>query len=272
MSNAIIGFGVYQILKRGDRTGGRGRTLRRLSAHRITAAGYGNEEPVGQAVTKVASRATTCSSRRSSGSNLLAMKPRRTQAFEQSLVALGWTYVDLYLIHQPLGDYYSESRAMEASIRTVAPERSESATSIRTDWSICRAQRSHRGREPDPDQSVLSTTADHDVMTQLGVQLESWGPFAEGRNNLFSDPVLTESVRPRQVRGSGCFALDDSARRRGDPEVGSSREDRQNFDVFDFELAADEMERIAALDKGVTQFFDHRDAEMVNWLNGRWDK
>ena len=107
-------------------------------------------------------------------------------------------------------------------------------------------------------------------MRDLGVQIESWGPFAEGRNNLFIDPVLTEigqahgkSVAQLVVRWliqRGVVVIPKSVR----PERMV-----QNLDVFDFALTDEEMTRIAGMDLGTSQFFDHRDPDMVRHLGSR---
>jgi len=107
-------------------------------------------------------------------------------------------------------------------------------------------------------------------MRDRGVQIESWGPFAEGRNNLFTDPTLTEigsshsksvaQIVLRWLVQRGVVAVQKSVR----PERM-----RENIEVFDFELTADEMTRIGPMDRGESLFFDHRDPAMVSWLNER---
>jgi 2,5-diketo-D-gluconate reductase A len=103
------------------------------------------------------------------------------------------------------------------------------------------------------------------LMGERGVQLESWGPFAEGRNNLFSDPTLSQigagygksvaQVVLRWLIQREVVAIPKSVRRERMTE---------NFDVFDFQLTDEEMGRIAAMDTGASLFFDHRDPEMVS--------
>ena len=112
--------------------------------------------------------------------------------------------------------------------------------------------------------------ADQELMRERGVQIESWGPFAEGRNDLFSDPTLAEigasheksvaQVVLRWLIQRDVVVIPKSAR----PERM-----RENFDVFDFELSAEETERIAALDTGASLFLDHRDPQIVSLLGNR---
>jgi 2,5-diketo-D-gluconate reductase A len=109
--------------------------------------------------------------------------------------------------------------------------------------------------------------ADQDLMRERGVQIESWGPFAEGRNNLFSDPLLSEigGVHGRSVAQ---VVLRWLIQRDVVVIPKSVRRERmaENFDVFDFELTDDEMTRIAGMDTGASLFFDHRDPAMVSRL------
>ena len=107
-------------------------------------------------------------------------------------------------------------------------------------------------------------------MREHGIQIESWGPFAEGRNDLFTNPLLSEigaahgksvgQVVLRWLVQRGVIVIPKSVR----PERM-----RENIDIFDFELSDDEMTRIASLDTGATLFFDHRDPAMVSRLNSR---
>ena len=102
-----------------------------------------------------------------------------------------------------------------------------------------------------------------------GVQIESWGPFAEGRNNLFSNPVLS-AVATKYQRSIAQIVLRWLLQRGVVAIPKSVRPERmaENFDIFSFELDADEMAAIAALDTGKSVFFDHRDPAVVKWLGG----
>lgn len=107
-------------------------------------------------------------------------------------------------------------------------------------------------------------------MRDRGVQIESWGPFAEGKNDLFSNPTLAEigavhgksvaQVVLRWLIQRGVVVVQKSVR----PERM-----RENIDVFDYELTDDEMERIASMDRGDSLFFDHRDPQVVSWMATR---
>jgi 2,5-diketo-D-gluconate reductase A len=111
--------------------------------------------------------------------------------------------------------------------------------------------------------------AEQQLMRERGVQTESWGPFAEGRNNLFSDPTLSEigAVHGKsvaQVVLRWLIQRDVVVQKSVRPERM-----RENIDVFDFELTDDEMARVATMDRGESLFFDHRDPAMVSQLGSR---
>ena len=109
--------------------------------------------------------------------------------------------------------------------------------------------------------------ADQDLMRERGVQIESWGPFAEGRNNLFSDPLLS-GIGGAHGKSVAQVVLRWLIQRDVVVIPKSVRRERmaENFDVFDFELTDDEMTRIAGMDTGASLFFDHRDPAMVSRL------
>ena len=103
------------------------------------------------------------------------------------------------------------------------------------------------------------------LMGERGVQLESWGPFAEGRNNLFSDPTLSQ-IGAGYGKSVAQVVLRWLIQRQVAANPKSVRPERmaENFEVFDFQLTDEEMGRIAAMDTGASLFFDHRDPEMVS--------
>ena len=112
-------------------------------------------------------------------------------------------------------------------------------------------------------------TADQELMREHGVQIESWGPFAEGQNNIFSDPVLSE-IGAAHGKSVAQVVLLWLVQREVVVIPKSVRPDRmaENLDIFDFELSEGQMARITAMDTGASLFFDHRDPAMVSTLAG----
>jgi 2,5-diketo-D-gluconate reductase A len=191
----ILGFGVYQIPP--DET--QAAVEAALTAgyrHLDTAAAYGNEEAVGAAV-----RASGIAREELFVTTKLwvqhaptgSVEDETRRAFESSLTRLGLDYVDLYLIHQPLGDYYSEWRAMQ-ELNKEGLARAIGVSNFHSDRLVDLSD--HNEIVPAVNQIEThpfhQRAADQELMRERGVQIESWGPFAEGRNNLFTDPLLSE--------------------------------------------------------------------------------
>ena len=107
-------------------------------------------------------------------------------------------------------------------------------------------------------------------MRERGVQIESWGPFAEGKNDLFTNSTLT-AIGQAHGKTVGQVVLRWLTQRQVVVIPKSVRPERmaENLDVFDFSLTDKEMAQVATLDTGGSLFFDHRDPAMVSWLNGR---
>jgi 2,5-diketo-D-gluconate reductase A len=262
----MLGFGVFQIPP--DQTE-QTVTDALAAGYRSldTAAAYNNEEAVGRAIA-------------ASGiprdelfvtTKLWVQDPgegNTKRAFEASLRRLGLDYVDLYLIHQPYGDYYSEWRAMQ-EIHREGLARAIGVANFYPDRLVDLID--HNEITPAVNQvechPFFQRAADQELMRERGVQTESWGPFAEARNSLFSDPTLSEigsahgksvaQVVLRWLIQRNVVVIPKSVR----PERM-----RENIDVFDFELTDDELARIAAMDTGESLFFDHRDPAMVGRL------
>jgi 2,5-diketo-D-gluconate reductase A len=264
----ILGFGVYQIPAEQTEqavTDALAAGYRSLD----TAAAYGNEEAVGRAIQESGIPrnelfVTT---------KLWIQDPgerNARRAFETSLQRLGLDYLDLYLIHQPLGDYYSFWRAMQELYRE-GLAKAIGVSNFYPDRLVDLIDHS----EVTPAVNQIEThpffqrAAEQELMRERGVQIESWGPFAEGRNNLFSDPMLTE-IGAAHGKSVAQVVLRWLIQRDVVVIPKSVRVDRmrENIDVFDFELGHDEMTRIAGLDTGASLFFDHRDPAMVSRLGG----
>lgn len=262
----IVGFGVYQIPE--DQTE-QAVTDALATGYRSldTAAAYGNEEAVGRAIAKSGIPrgelfVTT---------KLWVQDPgeeNTRRAFGKSLKRLGLDYLDLYLIHQPFGDYYSEWRAME-DLNKEGLTRAIGVSNFYPDRLIDLVN----NNEITPAVNQIEThpffqRRDYQaLMGQKGVQIESWGPLAEGRNNLFTDATLAAigeghgksipQVVLRWLIQRGVVVIPKSVR---------IERMEQNFDVFDFELTDDQMALISGLDTGATVFFDHRDHEFADRL------
>ena len=192
-------------------------------------------------------------------------------SIEESLRKLATDYIDLLLIHQPFGDYYGAWRAMEALLAE-GHVRAIGVSNFYPDRLVDLILHS----EVTPQVNQIEThpffqRADYQrLMADRGVQIEAWGPFAEGKNGLFTNPVLS-GIAEAHGKSVGQVVLHWLTQRGVVVIPKTVRAERmaENIDVFDFELSDDEMAAIAILDTGASQFFDHRDPAMVKWLTGR---
>lgn len=190
------------------------------------------------------------------------------RAFAESLERLQLDYLDLYLIHQPFGDVYGSWRAMEELYRE-GKIRAIGVSNFQPDRLVDLIL--HNEVVPAVNQvethPFCQQTEAAAVMAAEGVQIESWAPFAEGRNNLFGNEVLVSlaakyrksvaQVVLRWLIQRGVIVIPKSVR----PERMA-----ENIDVFDFCLAPEDMNLIATLDTERSCFLSHRDLETVKWL------
>jgi 2,5-diketo-D-gluconate reductase A len=178
--------------------------------------------------------------------------------------------VDLYLIHQPLGDYYSEWRAMQY-LNKEGLARAIGVSNFHSDRLVDLID--HNEIVPAVNQIEThpfhQRSAEQDLMRERGVQIESWGPFAEGRNNLFTDPLLSD-IAQAHGKSVAQVVLRWLIQRSVVVIPKSVRPERmaENFEVFDFALSEEQMGKIAGLDTDESLFFDHRDPAMVSRLGG----
>ncbi|MCD9153032.1 aldo/keto reductase [Aeromicrobium duanguangcaii] len=263
-----LGFGVFQIPPE-DTQRVVADALAAGYRHLDTAAAYANEEAVGRAIAASGIPredlfvTTKLWIQQRSGEDVVKA------AFEGSMERLGLERLDLYLIHQPFGDYYSAWRAMQDLYREGAI-RAIGVSNFYPDRLVDLIAHS----EVTPAVNQIEThpffqRAEYQqLMAEHGVQIESWGPLAEGKNDIFGQPVLTgiadahgksvAQVVLRWLIQRGAVAIPKSVR----PERMA-----ENLDIFDFELTDGEMDQIATLDTGSSVIVDHHDPELVRRLN-----
>jgi len=266
----ILGFGVFQV-KDLDECERSVRNAIEVGYRLIdTAQSYGNEEAVGKAIKSsgVPREELFITTKVWIQSNGYEGTKR---AFENSLKRLQLDYIDLYLIHQPLGDVYGEWRTMQ-DLYKEGKARAIGVSNFQPDRLIDLII--HNEIVPAVDQ--IETHPFHQqsevqkFLQENNVQIESWGPFAEGKNNIFHNELLFSigkkynksiaQVILRWLTQRGIVAIPKSVRRERMEE---------NFNIFDFELSEEDMGTIKTLDTKSNSFFDHRDPAMVKWLGER---
>jgi len=266
----ILGFGVFQVT---DAEVCERSVYEAVQAgYRLidTAASYLNEEAVGRAI-------------KSGGvprDDLFVTTKLWIQdagyestkkAFEKSLKRLQLDYLDLYLIHQPYGDVYGSWRAMEELYREgriraigVSNFQSDRIMDLIVHNEVVPAVNQI---ETHPFNQQIETQK---LLQENNVQIESWGPFAEGKNNIFQNELLLSIAG--KYRKTVAQVILRWLTQRGVVVIPKSvRKERivENFNIFDFELSSEDMDAIKALDTKLSSFFDHRDPAMVKWLGTR---
>ncbi|MGW3741646.1 aldo/keto reductase [Streptomyces sp. NPDC005146] len=266
----IVGFGVYQIPPEETEQA----VSEALAAgYRLldTAASYGNEEAVGRAIKNSGIPREELFVTTKLYVQDAPAQENTKRAFETSLARLGLDYVDLYLMHQPYGDVYAQWRAME-DLNRDGHAKAIGVANFYPD----RLLDLIINNDVSPAVNQIEThpffqRADYqELMREYGVQLQAWGGFAQGKNGLFTNPVLSK-IAQTHGKSVGQVVLRWAIQRGVASIPKSVRPVRmaENLDVFDFELTDAEMASIAALDTGATLFFDHHDTEIVKWLSAR---
>ena len=263
----ILGFGVYQIpdLEECERV-----VLEAIEVgYRSidTAQVYGNEEAVGNAIKKSGvDRKEFFVTTKVWISNSGYEKAKAS--IEESLKKLQTDYIDLLLIHQPFGDYYGTYRAMEeyykaGKLRAIGvsnfyPDRFVDIVNFVEIKPMINQVETHVF-----NQQIIP----QEIMKEYGTQIESWGPFAEGKNNLFTNETLVE-IGKKYDKTAAQVALRYLIQRNIVVIPKTVKKDRmiQNFSVFDFELSEDDMKEILKLDKKESLFLSHFDPETVKFL------
>ncbi len=234
-----------------------------------TAAAYFNEEAVGAAIKKSGIPReelfiTTKLWIQDAGYE------NAKKAFQVSLDKLGLDYIDLYLIHQPMNDYYGSWRAMEelyeeGKVRAIGvcnfyPERLAD---------LCLNARIKPMVNQVELHPFFAQTGALATMKEFGVQPEAWGPMAEGKHGIFTHPILTE-IGAKYGKTSAQVALKWNAQRGVVIIPKSVHKERmeENLNIWDFRLSDEDMEAIGALDLGHSEIIDHSAADTAKFLNG----
>lgn len=266
----ILGFGVFQVkdLEECERS-----VVDAISTgYRLidTAQSYGNEEAVGKAIKRsgVAREDLFITTKLWIQSNGYEGTKK---AFEGSLKKLQLDYLDLYLIHQPFGDVYGEWRAMQALYKE-GRIKAIGVSNFHPDRLIDLIIHN----EIVPAVNQIETHPFHQqietqkFLQENKVQIESWGPFAEGKNNIFQNELLL-SIGKKYSKTIAQVVLRWLTQRDIVVIPKSVHKERmeENFNSLDFELSDEDMEAIKTLDTNESLFFDHRDPKMVKWLGER---
>ncbi len=266
----ILGFGVFQVPDPGECERSVYDAIQ--TGYRLidTAASYLNEEAVGKAIKRsgVAREdffITTKLWIQDAGYD------NTKKAFERSLKKLQLDYLDLYLIHQPYNDVHGSWRAMEelyseGKVRAIGisnfqPDRVMDIISFNEIVPAVNQIETHPFHQQIETQKFLQENC---------IQQESWGPFAEGKNDLFKNELLSgigkkynksiAQVVLRWLTQRGIVAIPKSVRKERIEE---------NFNIFDFNLSEEDLKLIQTLDQNTSAFFDHRDPSIIKWLASR---
>lgn len=262
----ILGYGVYQVTpEECERCVSDAISVGYRSID--TAQAYANEEGVGNAISKCGvPRDELFITTKVWISN--AGYEKAKASIDESLKKLKTDYIDLLLIHQPFGDYYGTYRAMEEAYKA-GKLRAIGISNFYPDRFVDIAHFA----EIKPAINQVETHVfqqqkqANEYMKKYGTQIESWGPFAEGKNDLFNNPVLKEigaahnkTVAQTALRfliQNGVVVI---------PKSSHKERMEENFNVFDFALTEAEMKQIEALDGGESLFFSHYDPKTVEWI------
>lgn len=264
----LLGFGVFQVPDPEECE--RSVTDAISIGYRLldTAASYGNEAAVGNAIKRSdVSREDLFVTTKLWIAD--AGYESTKKAFERSLQRLQLEYLDLYLIHQPYGDVYGAWRAMEELYRE-GRIRAIGVSNFQPD----RVMDFIMHHEVVPAVNQIETHPFHQqietqkFLQENKVQIESWGPFAEGKHNIFQNELL-RSIADRYHKSVAQIILRWLTQRGVVAIPKSVRKERmaENFNVFDVELSSEDMAAIATLDTKTSSFFDHRDPAMVKMLS-----
>lgn len=191
------------------------------------------------------------------------------KAVDLALSELDTDYIDLLLLHQPMGDYYGAWRALEEAYeagKVRAIGMANCYPQIIAD--MCETVRIRPMVNQVEMHPFFQQQLNVDTMDSYGVVPEAWGPFNEGKRNFFTDPILTE-IGAKYGKSAAQVSLRWNIQRGVVVIPKSVHKNRmeQNFDVFDFELSAEDMEKIKTMDIGHSEIIDHTDPALIKSLH-----
>ncbi len=264
----ILGYGVYQV----DPAECERCVLDAVSAgYRSidTAQAYNNEEGVGEAITKCGVKREelfiTSKVWISNGGY-----EKAKASIDESLKKMKTDYIDLMLIHQPFNDYYGSYRAMTEAYKA-GKLRAIGVSNFYPDRliDICQFADVVPAVNQVETHVFQQQKKAHEIMDKYGVKHESWGPFAEGRKDYFTNPVLVE-IGKKYGKSSAQTALRFLIQSDVIVIPKSTHKERmiENLNVFDFTLNDEDMQAIRALDEEASAFFSHYDPNTVEFLTG----
>jgi 2,5-diketo-D-gluconate reductase A len=266
----ILGFGVFQIQDENECEQAVYDAI--MAGYRLidTAASYLNEEAVGRAI----KRSGVPREELFITTKLWVQDTGyegTKKAVANSMERLQLDYLDLYLIHQPYGDVHGSWRAMEELYRE-GKIKAIGVSNFHPDRLIDLIL--HNEVVPAVNQietHVFNQQKESaQFMLENNVQIESWGPFAEGKNNMFHNEILV-SIAEKYNKSVAQVVLRWLTQRGVIAIPKSVHQERiiENINIFDFELRQEDMDQIATLDTKESLFFSHRDPEMVKWIGTR---
>jgi diketogulonate reductase-like aldo/keto reductase len=266
----IVGFGVFQIT---DQTQCEQSVVDAIKVgYRLidTAASYMNEQAVGRGIKRSGMPREQLFITSKLWVQDASYEGAKT-AFEHSIKRLGVDYLDLYLIHQPYGDVYGAWRAMEelyqaAKIKAIGVSNFEPDRIM--DFILHnKVTPAVNQIETNPFNQQIEAQK---LLEENKVQASAWAPFAEGKNGIFENEVLT-AIAKKHNKSVAQVILCWLTQRKIVALSKSVKKERiaENFNIFDFELGAEDMEAIKTLDTKTSCFFDHRDPEQVKRLSNR---